>query len=77
MNVNLRHELSDLQYDTKYRFDKMGHTYALEVDSDNLSQCCEELVTFFRDIDSKEVPIIDDSASTYTTVHDRLLETTK
>ena len=67
----------DLQYDTKYRFDKMGHTYAVEVDSDDISVCTERLVEFFRDIDSKDVPVIDDSASTYTTVHDRLLETAK
>ena len=55
----------------------MGHTYAVEVDSDDIGVCTERLVEFFRDIDSKDVPVIDDSASTYTTVSDRLLETAK
>ena len=65
----------DSQYDTKYRFDKMGHKYAIEVDSDNIDVCCEKLTDFFRDINSKEVPPRDDSGATYVTVKNRSLET--
>lgn len=62
------------QYDTKYRFDKMGHTYAIEVDSDDIDCCCEKLMEFFRDIDAKEVPPMEDAEATYKTVRNRISE---
>ncbi len=41
-------------YDTRYRFNKKGHSYAIDVDSDNIDDCCEKLIAFYRDLNSTE-----------------------
>lgn len=62
-------------YDTKYRFDKMGHEYALEVESDDIEDCCAKLTAYYEDVNSKEVPPKHQfSGSKYTTVRERKSE---
>ena len=46
----------------------MGHEYALEVESNDIDDCCEKLKDYFHEIDAKEVPPLDSSKSAYTTV---------
>ena len=43
-------------YDIRYRFNKKGHTYALEVDSDGIEDCCTKLREFYEDIVSRDIP---------------------
>lgn len=46
----------------------MGHKYTLEINSDNIEKCCDQLIEYFHDINSNDVPPLDVAASTYKTV---------
>jgi len=45
-------------YDTRYRFNKKGHAYSFEVESDEIVDCCEKLTAFYKDIDSGAVEVL-------------------
>lgn len=42
-------------YDMRYRFNKKGHAYAIEVDSDDIDDCCAKLREFYEGILSRDV----------------------
>lgn len=39
-------------YDTRYTFNKKGHIYSFDVDSDDIEDCCTKLIAFYNDIDT-------------------------
>lgn len=53
-------------YDCRYRYAKKGYSYELETSSDDMDQCCQQLVTYYHSLMEKQDPPHDVAADVST-----------